>query len=185
MNKTSTSTSITVNEGRSLIYIFPAVFCGIGALISFFLFFPLALLLIGIVVILSLVETGLDYTPSTQQYRKYKSLFGKKWGSWKQLINPEKFELRLSVERAYARNAFRNVGSASFYGRSSEIARSVTFDLTYDNSTTQDITIFEFQDYKIAKEFVNELEALNAQPVVNYIAIKLQENLEKRINRRR
>lgn len=184
MNKTSASSLITVNEGRSLIYIFPAVFCGVGAIISFFFFFPLVFLLIPIVILLSLVETGLDYNPSSQQYHQFKSLFGKKWGSWDQLINPEKFELRLSVERSFSRSAFSQVGSST-YGQFTEIARSVTFDLTYDNHTSQDITIFEFQDYKIAKEFISQLEALNEQPVVNYIAIKLQENIEKRMNKRR
>jgi hypothetical protein len=185
MNKTSTSLLIiTVNEGRSLIYIFPAVFCAVGAIISFFFLFPLIFLLIPLVILFSLVETGLDYNPSTLQYRKYKSLFGKKWGSWNQLVNPEKFELRLSVERSFSRSAFSQVGSTS-YGTATEIARSVTFDLTYDNSTTQDITIFEFQDYKIAKGFLKQLEALNTQPVVNHIAIKLQENMEKRMTRRR
>lgn len=184
MTKTSKSL-ITVNEGRTLVYIFPAVFCGIAALISFFFLFPLAILLIGIVVILSLTETGLDYNPITHQYRKYKSLFGNKWGNWVQLINPEKFELRISVERAYARNTFSNVGTPTYYGRSGEIARSITYDLTYDNPTNQDIIIFEFQDYKIAKAFISQLEALNEQPVINYIAIKLQENREKRMNRMR
>lgn len=185
MTTSTTPPLLTVNEGRTLIYIFPAVFCGIAALISFFFLFPLAILLIGIVVILSLTETGLDYNPATYKYRKYKSLFGKKWGNWEQLINPEKFELRLSVERAYARSTFGNVGSTTWYGRSGEISRSVTYDLTYDNPTSQDTIIFEFQDYKIAKAFISQLEALNAEPVVNHIAIKLQENREKRMNRMR
>lgn len=185
MTQTTTTPLITVNEGRTLIYIFPAVFCGIAALISFVFFLPLAFFLIGAVIILSLTETGLDYDHSTQQYRKYKSLFGKKWGSWIQLHNPEKFELRLSVERAYARSTFGNVGATTWYGRSGEIAKSITYDLTYDNPTSQDTIIFEFQDYKIAKAFILQLEDLNAQPVVNHIAIKLQENREKRMNRMR
>ena len=185
MKQTTTTSLVTVNEGRTLIYIFPAVFCGIAALISFFFFVPLAIFLVGIVVLLSLTETGLDYNPSVQKYRKYKMLFGKKWGNWKQLHNPEKFELRLSVERAYARSTFGNVGSTTWYGRSGEIAKSITYDLTYDNPTSQDVIIFEFQDYKIAKNFVKQLEDLNTQPVVNHIAIKLAENKEKRMNRMR
>lgn len=181
---THTSTHlITVNEGRTLTFIFPAVFLGIGALISFFFFIPLAFMLIGMVILLSLVETGLDYNPSTQQYRRYKSLFGNKWGPWKQLENPSKFELRISVERAYNRSSFRNVGSTTWYGRSGEIARSVTYDLTYDNASKKDAIIYEFQDYTIAKQFVKQLESLNTQPVINHIAIKLQENLEKRMQR--
>lgn len=176
---------ITVSEGRSLIYIFPAVFCGIGAIISFWFLPLLSFLLIAAVILFCLTETGLDYNPNTQQYRKYKSLFGEKWGSWEQAVYPEKFELRLSVERAYSKRAFSQIGSTTWYGNSTEIARSVTYDLSYSNSAEKSTIIFEFQSYKLAKQFITQLEALNAQPVIDYIAIKLQENYEKRMNRMR
>lgn len=179
------TTLITVSEGRSLVYIFPAVFCGIGAIISFWFLPLLSFLLIPVVIILSRTETGLDYNPSTQQYRKYKSLSGKKWGSWEQLIHPEKFELRLSVERSYSRNAFSQVGSTQWSGDSTEIARSVTYDLSYSSPESRNTIIFEFQSYKLARQFISQLEALDKQPVIDYIAIKLKENQEKRMNRMR
>lgn len=185
MKQTSTASFITVHEGRTLIYIFPAVFCGIAALISFFFFFPVAIPLIALVVILSLTETGLDYDPTRQQYRKYKALFGKKWGEWHQLTLPEKFELHLSVERAYSRNAFSQVGSVNYGRQSTEIARSVTYDLSYSSAITKRQIIFEFQSYKIAKKFLLQIEDLGTFPVIDHIAIKLQENKEKRMNRMR
>lgn len=181
---TSSSTHlVTINEGHTLVYIFPAVFTGLAAVVSFIFFIPLGLVLTAIVVLLSLVQTGLDYDPSTQSYRRYKALFGKKWGAWRQLDDPEKFELRISVERAYATNAFENVTSTTWYGRSGEIARSVTYDLTYANAAKHDIMFYEFQDYKIARQFAAQLAELDQQPVTNHVAIKLQENREKRMRR--
>ncbi|MNJ92010.1 hypothetical protein D3C87_96650 [compost metagenome] len=182
MTQTSTNL-ITVNEGRTLVYLFPAVFCGLGAIISFLFSLPLTIILTSLVILLSLVETGLDYNPFTQKIRRYKSLFGKKWGIWRQVANPEKFDLRLSVERAYSNYAFSQVGSPGYGRRSTEIAKSITYDLSYSTSKKKATIIYEFQKYKIAKQFIEQLEELNQQPVTDHIAIKLQENLEKRMQR--
>jgi len=175
---------IVANEGRTLVYIIPAVLCAVAAIPLLFFFFPLAIVFIALTVFLSLVETGLEFNSETNSYRKFKSLFGSKWGEWKRLVDPIEFHLKLSIEREYSNNAFSSVGSTNWNGSSTEIARSVTYDFIYESNTVQHKIIYEFLDYDIAKRFLKEIHLNTSIPVTNHIAIKLQENREKRMNRR-
>lgn len=180
----SNANYLLANEGRTLLYLIPAVLLALIAIPFFFFFIPISFLLIAMTVLLTLVESGLELNTDTMQYRKFKSLFGNKWGQWKSLVDPSGFHLNLSVERSYRNNAFSSVASTSWNGSSTEIARSVTYDFSYDSSTSNRTIIYEFLDYDVAKKLVKQLSEITTIEVTNHIAIKLQENRQKRMNRR-
>lgn len=177
---------LIANEGMSSIYIIPAVI-GFALSIPFFFFlWPVAFVLVPLSVMLLTIKTGFEYNLASNEYRSFKSLFGAKWGEWTTAAQPSSFDLRLSVEREYSNNPFSGMGApGGFYGNSKEIARSVTYDLSYSNNRNQREIMFEFLDYDLAKKFIRELHEHGTIPVTNHIALKLQENQKKRMQRMR
>lgn len=173
---------LAVSEGKTMVYLIPGVLIIFLALPFIYFFFPVALALTVIAIVLFLVETGLEFDPEAQRFRRYKRLFASSWGQWHTMTEPVAFHLRLSVESRsfyalpYQPSPTWNGGRAS--------SKSVTYDLSYVNSLDQHFMIYEFQDYDLAKQMVKSIQALNSFEVTNHIALKLQENREKRMNRR-
>ncbi|WP_294677075.1 hypothetical protein [uncultured Fluviicola sp.] len=181
-----TSTTLVINEGKTLNYLIPLIFCALGALISLVLFWPLGILFSAIAIILGLIETGLEFNPQTMEYRKYKSLFASKWGEWKKIPDPDSFHLRLSVEshtyRTYAMGA-----SPNYYGNGNgrSTSKSITYDIMVKTKNEQWIILYEFLSYKLALNFVKHMRELESFEITDHIALKLEENQQKRMNRMR
>lgn len=181
--KQNTST-LVISEGKTMNYLIPIIFCGIAALISFVLFFPLGILLALVCILLGLIETGLEFNLEAMQYRKFKSLIGFTWGSWTKIQSPESFHLRLSVENTTYRRFVQST-SPAFYGGSTASSKSITYDVMAHTKTDEWIMIYEFSSYKMALQLVKKMRELESIDVTDHIALKLQENEEKRMNRRR
>lgn len=173
--------NLIAKEGRSSIYIIPAVIVAFVSLPFFFFFLPIGIALVAVTILLSLVETGFEYDPAFGQYRAYKSLFGKKWGAWNTLNDVSAFDLRISVETTQIRTAFPQNAAANWNNGSK--SKSITYDLISTDSMGQKKIIYEFLDYTIAKKFVRELQEQGSVPVTNHVALKLLENREKRRSR--
>ncbi len=181
---TNTTPRLTITEGKTLNYLAHAVFCGIGAIIGFALFWPIGILLAVACILLFLVETGLEFDPATLQYRKFKQLSGSRWGNWVPVTQPESFHLRLSVEsETYQRYPLGT--SPSYYGSRGASSKSLTYDIQVLNESGEWITIYEFLSYKLALRFLREIGNLERWEVTDHVALKLQENQQKRAARRR
>lgn len=179
------NTSLKISEGKTFSYLIPIIFCAIASIISFVVFWPLGVLLVGICISLGSIESGLELNTETMQYRKYQALFGSTWGKWLKIEDPDSFHIRLSVDTISYRT-YGRLSSPSYYGRGPvSQSKSITYDLLYLSKDDRWITIYEFSSYKLvlkaAKNFLN----LESVEVVDHIALKLEENYQKRMNRMR
>lgn len=179
-----TTSTLVINEGKTMTYLIPIVFCGIAALISFVFILPLGVLFVLICILLGLIETGLEFNPETMEYRKFKSVNGFTWGSWIKIQNPESFHLRLSVESATYRRLTLGA-SPSFYGGSVASSKSITYDMMVRTKTDEWMIIYEFPSYKMALQLVKKMREFESIEVIDHIALKLEENQQKRANRMR
>lgn len=179
-----TSTTLVISEGKTMIYLIPIVFCGIAALISFALFPPLGLLLTLVCILLGLTEIGLEFNLETMEYPKFKSLFGSASGSWTKIPDLDSFHLRLSVESTTYRR-FMQGTSPSFYGGSAASSKSITYDMMARTKNDEWVIIYEFPSYKMALQLVKKMRELESIEVTDHIALKLEENQQKRANRMR
>jgi hypothetical protein len=180
-----TTTTHVINEGKTLNYLIPTILCAIASLISFVLFFPLGILLIIICIQLALIETGIEFNGETLVYRKFKLIFGVKRGKWKNIPDPDSFHLRLSVESHTYKTYFPGGSGATFYGGSNSTSKSITYDVLVHTKTGQWIILYEFLSYKRALQFMKHLSSLDKFEVTDHIALKLEENRQKRADRMR
>ena len=182
MNKTSTT--LVLNEGKTLNYLIPVLLCGVASVISFVFFFPLGILLALACILLASIECGLEFNAETMEYRKFQSLFGQTWGNWVQIKDPESFHLRLSVESHTYRTPM--LASPAFYGNASKsTSKSITYDVQVLTKNGQHLDIYEFSSYIMALKLVKHLQVLESVEVIDHVALKLEENYQKRMNRRR
>nr|WP_294859874.1 hypothetical protein [uncultured Fluviicola sp.] len=179
-----TSSTLVISEGKTMTYLIPIVFCGIAALVSFMLFFPFGILLTSICILLGLTEIGLEFNLETMQYRKFKSLFGSAWGKWSKVPDLDSFHLRLSVENTTYRRFVQST-SPSFYGGSSASSKSITYDMMARTKNDQWVIIYEFPSYKMALQLVKKMRELESVEVTDHIALKLEQNQQKRMNKSR
>lgn len=179
-----TSSTLILNEGKTFNYILPVVFLAIASIISFVFFFPLGILLALTCIAFAIVETGLEFKSGTMEFRKFKSVFGVTWGGWIKIKNPDSFHLRLSVESHTYRNYSMGT-SPTYYGNGRATSKSITYDVTVLTKDNQWIDIYEFSSYKLALQLIKHLGELDSIEVIDHIALKLQENQQKRMNRTR
>lgn len=180
-----TSTTLVLSEGKTLNYLIPIIFCAIAAVISFVLFLPLGIILAIVTVLLGIIENGLEFNSETMEYRKFQSLFGFFWGSWSKINDPDSFHLRLSVD-SHSYRTFSMISNPSFYGRdTTSQSKTITYDVVLHTKADQRITIYEFSSYKLALQLAKKLRELESFEVTDHIALKLEENQQKRMNRRR
>jgi hypothetical protein len=178
------SNPLVISEGKTLTYLIPVVFCGIAALISFVLFWPLGILLALACIFLGMVETGLEFNRETMEYCKLKSVISFSWGTRKKLPDPESFHLRLSVESQSYRTYFPGT-SPTYYGNARASSKSITYDVMVHTQSDQWIILYEFPSYKLALQLIRHLQEMESFEVTDHIALKLQENQEKRAGRSR
>ncbi|TSJ47880.1 hypothetical protein [Fluviicola chungangensis] len=178
------STPLVFSEGKTFNYLIPLLFCGIASAISFVLFFPLGIILAVTCVLLGSIESGLEFDAEKMEFRKFQSLFGFKWGNWRKINHPDSFHLYLSIEN----NSYNTpmLTAPAFYGSGPTVkSKSITYNVAVYTKRDEKIVIYEFSSYKMALSFMNHLRALTSYEVVDHIALKMQENQQKRMNRRR
>lgn len=179
------SSILKLSEGKTLNYLIPIIFCALAALVSFVLFWPLGILLAVICILLASIESGLEFNTEIMQYRKYQALFGNSWGKWIKIQDPDSFHIRLSVE-SFSYKTFGHLSTPAYYGRGTTAqSKSITYDLLCLTQNDHWITIYEFSSYKLALKAARKLGELESVEVIDHIALKLEENQQKRINRRR
>lgn len=179
-----TSTTLILSEGKNLNYLIPVLLCGIASAIGFIFFFPLGILLAIAAVLLGIIESGLEFNTETMEFRRFKSLPGFSWGKWVKIPDPDSFHLRLSVESHSYRTPM--MSSPAYYGRGSKVqSKSITYDIKVHTKTDQWIDIYEFSSYKMALQLAKKLRELESFEVTDHIALKLEENQQKRMNKRR
>lgn len=179
-----TSPTLILNEGKTFNYIVPVIFLAIASIISFVFFFPLGIVLTIISIALALAESGLEFKLETMEYRRFKSIFGSMWGNWVQIKDPDSFHLRLSVESHSYRIPM--MSSPAYYGRGSvSTSKSITYDIKALTKTGQWIDVYEFSSYKMALQLMKHLQKAGSIEIVDHLALKLEENQQKRMNRRR
>lgn len=174
--------TLIANEGKTLVYLIPGVVIIVISIPFLFFILPIGILLIIGAISLFTAETGLEIDLNNFKYRRYKSIFNSKSGTWKSFSTPTEFHLILSVESESIRNPYPVGGGG--WNNSQNINKSITYDLICIDDLSIRHTLFEFLDYDIAKQMTKRLSNLNQFEVVDHIAIKLQENREKRANRR-
>lgn len=164
--------AITISEGKTNSLILPAVIgLFVGAVVCVFI--PIAgVILLAFSISLFLATTGLEIDATDKRYRKYTSYFGLKWGVWHSAVSVISIDLKLSAE------------NGTYYHRLGERShKSITYDLIIEDSFDKAQTIYEFMEYKPAKQAIKAFaEALQVE-MTDYIAVKLQENRLKRGNR--
>lgn len=176
---------LKISEGKTFNYLIPFIFCAIASLISFVLFWPLGILLAIVCIVLASVESGLELNKESMQYRKYQALFGNSMGKWHQIENPDSFHIRLSVDSISYRT-YGQISSPAYYGRNTiSQSKSITYDLLYLSKNDSWVIMYEFSSYKLVLKAVKKLQELESVEVINHIALKLQENQQKRMNRMR
>ena len=79
------------------------------------------------------------------------------------------------------------ITAPAFYasGGSTVKNKTITYDVTVHTKSDQKIGIYEFASYKTALKLAACLSALETVEVIDHIALKLEENQQKRMNRRR
>lgn len=172
---------IDINEGRTNNYLVYGVFVMLGALISFglamaflsFLFVVSALLFI-VAVLLFMATNGLEIMIEKNNYRRYGQIAGKKFGTWISIGVPQNAVLLIHAENAHK-------GNAPMMG---QVATLDTKTLTYDIQITDDAgkqhIVYDFLDYKKAREALKAIQDAYNIPVSNKVAEKLAENQRRR-----
>lgn len=164
--------NIIISEGKTNTLIVPAIF-GILIGIGFFFFIPVAgLIILGVSISLFSATNGLEITNSGNGYRKYTDYFGLRYGTWHPLNSVGEVELKLSVDADTVR---------TYTGRME--LKSVTYDLIIELESGDKQPIYEFLEYKSARLALEQLATVLQVGSVDYVAIKMEENYQKRKNR--
>lgn len=164
--------TITISEGKTNSLILPAVIgLFVGAVVCVFI--PVAgIILLAFALSLFLATTGIELSPTGKQYRKYTDYFGLKSGVWRSVDSLIAVDLKLSSE------------NGTYYHRLGERShKSITYDLIAEDQLGKQQTIYEFMEYKTAKQALKAFgEAFQVQ-ITDHIAVKMQENRLKRGSR--
>jgi hypothetical protein len=169
---------ITQHQGKTLPYLAISIVSGIIAFICFFFIAWIAIPFIALVILLSFIETGISFDLQTNSFRYYKQ-FGKyAWGNWKQLDTIAALELEMDVLRPSRYR--RSNGQLSL---ASTQPTYISYDMYAHNSSNVKQLIYEFDNYKSAKLFSNQLASTLNCPLKNEIEEQLIENKQKRFTR--
>lgn len=164
--------SITISEGKTNSLILPAVLgLFVGAVVCVFI--PIAgIILLVVALSLFLATTGMELSSTGKQYRKYTDYFGLKWGVWRSTDSVMSIRLKISSE------------NGTYYHRLGERShKSITYDLITEDQLGKQQTIYEFMEYKTAKQALKAFGQTFQVEITDHIALKMQENRLKRENR--
>ena len=161
-----------ISEGKTNSLILPAVI-GLFAGAVVCVFIPIAgVILLAFAISLFAATTGLEIDATDKRYRKYTSYFGFKWGIWHSVDSVIAVDLKLSAE------------NGTYYHRLGERShKSITYDLITEEKSGKQQTIYEFMEYKPAKQALKAFGEAFQVEITDHIAAKMQENRLKRGNR--
>ena len=109
---------------------------------------------------------------SGKRFRQYTSYFGLKWGTWHSADPVIAINLKLSSE------------NGTYYHRLGERShKSITYDLITEDHSGKERTVYEFMEYKPAKQALKAFSAMLHVGMTDHIAVKMQENRMKRGSR--
>jgi hypothetical protein len=98
------------------------------------------------------------------------------------MLNVVEFHITLAVEsKTYRTTPYQT--NAAWSSRSST-SRSISYDLSYVDELNLNTIVFEFQEYKLCTAIAKQLRQYSNYEVIDHVAIKLEENRQKRTNRR-
>lgn len=164
--------TITISEGKTNSLILPAVIgLFVGAVVCVFI--PIVgVILLVFSISLFLATTGMELSSTGKQYRKYTDYFGLKSGVWHSVASVTAVDLKLSAE------------NGTYYHRLGERShKSITYDLIIEEKSGKQQTIYEFMEYKTAKQALKAFGQAFQVELTDHIAAKMQENRLKRGNR--
>ena len=137
------------NEGYSMGYIIHAAFMIIAAYFIWIYYFIPGILVGLSATLLFLIKSGIEIDSSKKQIRSYKSLFNIRFGKWTNLDEINSAILKYTRE-------FQVMNSR---GTSTNV-RTITFDLILIYENSNETKIYEFTEYKTARQVCNQIEKM-------------------------
>ena len=137
------------NEGYTMGFVIHSAFIIIAAYFIGIYYLIAGLLLAVFAILLFFIKSGLEIDTSKKQIRSYKSLFNIRFGNW----------VNLNKIRSATLNYTHEFQVMNSRGTSTNV-RTITFDLILINETRDEIKIYEFTDYKMARQACNALEKI-------------------------
>ena len=173
---------IDVNEGRKNIYLLQGIFVFIvGAVLlsvglsSMIIVSVFGVLVLVLAVLMFAATNGLQIDTELNRYRQYANIGGYYNGGWTNFGLVESAQLVLTSENMYrAGMATQSIGSSM----SSSIIK--TYDVQFILKNSKVITIFEFDEYKHAKQVLKKIKEEMEVPVSNIVAEKMVANKRSR-----
>lgn len=169
---------ITQHQGKTLPYLAISIVSGVVAIICFFFLAWLAIPFIALIIVLSFIETGIAFDLQENAFRYYFKLGKLTWGKWKKLDRIFALELEIDVLR-HERYRLKT-GQLS---PSSTQPIYITYDLYAYNSSNVKQLVYEFEEYKYAVLFANQLHSALNCPLKNDIQEKIMANKQRRYAR--
>jgi hypothetical protein len=167
---------IDINEGKTNNYLVYGVFVllGVAILIGLSvvyskLFFIPAIIFVLIALLLFSASNGLQIDSVRGQYRAYGKIGTFKFGQWQALIDP------VSAKRVlHSSNAQK--GTSPMMGKVATLnSKVITYDIVITDSANQEHLVYDFLEYKTAKNALRKIHEKFTIPSVDKVAGKLNQ----------
>ena len=176
---------IDINEGRTNNYLVHGIGVIALSLICLGLSFVISdLLLIGFFILFSIAivlfsaTNGLEIDVVNMRYRSYGKMITYKMGAWRTMINATSVTLKMSASNGQKE---ANIGPGYLPPMNTKL---INYSVVLTDTLDFDQVLFDFLDYKKAKQAMLEITNSLNIPMTNLVAEKLAENRSTRRNRR-
>lgn len=168
------------HEGITYEYLVHGVFTFIfGGLLAFFsVFISLPVMAIGIG--LMVISTGVDVDHHENKMRKYKSVFGYKWGNWINLSQIKKIELIYDFNTGKLPGVLQGNVYPSPMGTPNRAGSLKTFDLYLTYQNNERILLNKFNKAGLALGIMKELQKFSFLEIDNQYEKMLVESFKAR-----
>ncbi|MFT4603082.1 MAG: hypothetical protein ACI857_003269 [Arenicella sp.] len=170
----------TIHEGMTMEYIplglLLCVLAGISTIIHPLFIIPTGAAAIAVFTI----STGIEINHKSNQLRKYKSVFGYRWGQWRTMDSWVQAKLVLSIDNKDMPAQMVNSIDAMGGARQSSSIR--TFDLVVNYKNGKFETINHFIKYSFALKTMKSLKKISSLTSINKVEERL---IKQRQNRKR
>lgn len=176
---------ININEGLTNNYLITATF---GCLFSVAIAVYLPIVGIPLLILSTAwyaATNGLEISEDGTRYRRYAGYLGLKLGRWRRVNVPKSALLILSSETTTLIGALMTsipspyFFAGSFYGKPGH-NKSLTYDIVFIDEDNDRSLIYEFLDYKHAKEALKAIETHLKSETEDRVAKKLAFNRSRR-----